>query len=61
VGGEPLDGRRHMWWNFVHSRPERIAQAAQDWEAGRFEPVPGEAESIPLPAQRFTMPAPQYL
>jgi hypothetical protein len=49
LGGEPLDGRRHMWWNFVSSRKERIAQAAADWKAGRFAPVPGETESIPLP------------
>ncbi|MFD0666360.1 pirin family protein [Ramlibacter sp. MAHUQ-53] len=57
VGGEPL-GPRHMWWNFVHSRPERIHQAAADWEAGRFAPVPGETESIPLPAQRFVQAPP---
>lgn len=51
IGGEPL-GPRHMWWNFVSSRKERIVQAADDWAAGRFPPVPGETESIPLPAQR---------
>jgi hypothetical protein len=27
LGGEPMDGPRHLWWNFVSSRPERIAQA----------------------------------
>jgi redox-sensitive bicupin YhaK (pirin superfamily) len=48
IGGEPL-GRRHIWWNFVSSRRERIAQAQDDWEAGRFAPVPGETEFIPLP------------
>ncbi len=53
VGGEPLGGPRHMWWNFVHSRPERVREAAADWEAGRFAQVPGETESIPLPAKRF--------
>ena len=51
LGGEPLDGPRHLWWNFVASTTERIRQAAQDWEAGRFGAVPGETESIPLPAQ----------
>ncbi len=30
IGGEPLDGPRHMWWNFVSSRKERILQAADD-------------------------------
>jgi redox-sensitive bicupin YhaK (pirin superfamily) len=48
-GGAPLDGPRHMWWNFVSSRRERIEQAKADWKAGRFAPVPGESESIPLP------------
>jgi hypothetical protein len=47
--GEPLDGRRHIWWNFVHSSRERIEQAKSDWRDGRFAPVPGETESIPLP------------
>lgn len=51
IGGAPL-GHRYMWWNFVSSRQERIAQAAADWDAGRFEAVPGETEFIPLPARR---------
>jgi redox-sensitive bicupin YhaK (pirin superfamily) len=49
LGGEPLDGHRYIWWNFVSSRKERIAQAAEDWRARRFAPVPGDAEFIPLP------------
>ncbi len=49
LGGEPLEGRRHIWWNFVSSSPERIEQAKADWKAGRFAPVPEETESIPLP------------
>ncbi len=53
IGGAPL-GHRHIWWNFVSSRKERIAQAADDWAAGRFAPVPGETEFIPLPARRPT-------
>ena len=53
VGGASL-GHRHMWWNFVSSRKERIVQAADDWAAQRFEPVPGETERIPLPDQRPT-------
>jgi redox-sensitive bicupin YhaK (pirin superfamily) len=47
-GGESL-GERFMWWNFVSSRKNRIAQAADDWKAGRFAAVPDETESIPLP------------
>lgn len=49
LGGAPLEGRRHIWWNFVSSSPERIEQAKEDWRAGRFAPVPGETERIPLP------------
>jgi redox-sensitive bicupin YhaK (pirin superfamily) len=49
LGGEPMDGPRHLWWNFVSSSQERIEQAKADWKAGRFAPVPGETEFIPLP------------
>jgi len=49
VGGATADGPRHIWWNFVSSRKERIEQAKADWKAGRFAPVPGETEFIPLP------------
>lgn len=49
LGGEPLDGARHVWWNFVSSRLERIEQAKQDWREKRFPCVPGETEWIPLP------------
>jgi redox-sensitive bicupin YhaK (pirin superfamily) len=49
LGGEPMDGPRHLWWNFVSSSQERIEQAKADWRAGRFAAVPGETEFIPLP------------
>lgn len=49
LGGEPLDGQRHIFWNFVSSRRERIDQAAEDWRERRFPGVPGETEFIPLP------------
>jgi redox-sensitive bicupin YhaK (pirin superfamily) len=50
VGGEPMDGPRHIWWNFVSSSKDRIDQAKAEWKAGRFDTVPGdEAEFIPLP------------
>lgn len=49
LGGAPLEGRRHIWWNFVSSRPEHIEQAKADWRAGRFAAVPGETEFVPLP------------
>lgn len=50
MGGEPLDGPRHIFWNFVSSRQDRIDQAVDDWRYRRFPGVPGdEAEFIPLP------------
>jgi len=49
VGGAAMDGPRHIWWNFVSSRKDRIDQAKADWKAGRFDAVPGETEFIPLP------------
>ena len=48
-GGEPLDGPRHLWWNFVSSSKERIEQAKSDWLGGRFARVLGDDEFIPLP------------
>ena len=53
IGGEPLDAPRHMWWNFVSSRKDRIVQAASDWETQAMGQVPGEVEWIPLPEHRF--------
>jgi hypothetical protein len=49
LGGEPLDGQRHLWWNFVSSSKERIEQAKQDWLDGRFGRIEGDDEFIPLP------------
>ncbi|HKJ17185.1 MAG TPA: pirin family protein [Xanthomonadales bacterium] len=48
LGGEPL-GKRTVWWNFVSSSHQRIEKAKRDWAEGRFDPVPGETEFIPLP------------
>jgi redox-sensitive bicupin YhaK (pirin superfamily) len=54
-GGEPLDGERFLWWNFVSSSRKRIAQAADEWKAGNFARVPGETEFIPLPEKAPTL------
>ena len=51
LGGTALEGPRYVWWNFVSSRRERIEQAKEEWKSGRFAPVPGETEFIPLPEQ----------
>lgn len=48
VGGDSL-GERHIFWNFVHSDPEKIEQAKLDWKEGRFPMVEGDDEFIPLP------------
>ncbi len=50
LGGAPLESKRHIWWNFVASTPERIERAKRDWADGKFAPVPGDNEFIPLPA-----------
>lgn len=50
LGGEPMDGPRHIWWNFVSSSQDRIRAAKEDWKLQRFALVPGdEKEHIPLP------------
>ncbi len=49
LGGAPLPGVRHLYWNFVSSSRERIEQAKDDWRNGRFAKVPGDDEFIPLP------------
>ncbi len=50
IGGAPLPGTRHIEWNFVSSSRERLERAKDDWRAGRFPKVPGDAlEFIPLP------------
>lgn len=49
MGGEVMDGPRHIWWNFVASSKDRIEQAKEDWKNGKFDKVPGDDEFIPLP------------
>lgn len=59
LGGAPLDGPRYVWWNLVSSSRERIQRAAEDWRAGRFDPVPEETEFIPLPDSPMPEPQPR--
>jgi hypothetical protein len=50
IGGAPLEGPRHIWWNFVSSSRDRIEEAKRAWAEERFPKVPGdENERIPLP------------
>ncbi|HWY61646.1 MAG TPA: pirin family protein [Rhizomicrobium sp.] len=52
-GGAPLDGPRHLWWNFVSSSRERIERAKQEWKEGKFGLIPGDdKEFIPLPEDK---------
>lgn len=55
LGGEAFATKRHVWWNFVSSSKDRIEQARDDWNKGRFPKVPGdEEEYIPIPGQPLT-------
>jgi redox-sensitive bicupin YhaK (pirin superfamily) len=49
LGGAALEGPRYIWWNFVSSCRERIEQGKEYWKTGRFTPVLGETEFLPLP------------
>ncbi|MFO0676969.1 MAG: pirin family protein [Polyangiaceae bacterium] len=50
IGGDPLDGPRTIWWNFVSHSKERIEQAKADWRDRKFPAIPGDDdEFIPLP------------
>jgi redox-sensitive bicupin YhaK (pirin superfamily) len=57
LGGEPV-GERFIYWNFVSSSKERLAQAALDWKEGRMKlPDADDVEFIPLPDEP-DLPAP---
>jgi redox-sensitive bicupin YhaK (pirin superfamily) len=57
LGGDTMDGPRHIWWNFVASTKDRIDAAkeawrAGDWAHGRFQlPASDADEFIPAPDQ----------
>jgi len=57
LGGDTLEGPRHIWWNFVASSKERIEAAKEawregDWQHGRFQlPPTDDAEFVPLPGR----------
>ena len=58
MGGEAFATKRHVYWNFVSSRRERIEQAKEDWRERRFPNVPEDDERIPLPDQPKTVSYP---
>lgn len=59
VGGQKMDGRRLIDWNFVASDKERLTKARADWRASAevgwqdtpFTLPDGEDEYIPLPGE----------
>ncbi|HXV22760.1 MAG TPA: pirin family protein [Alphaproteobacteria bacterium] len=58
LGGDPV-GERHIWWNFVSSRKDRIEEAKADWAAGRIPlPLTDRDEFIPLPEEPMPRPEP---
>lgn len=58
-GGAPVDGERHVWWNFVSSSRERINEAKRAWRAGEFSLPPADHdEFIPLPEIPMTVSYP---
>ena len=58
-GGEAFTTPRHVWWNFVSSRRERIEEAKRAWKAGEFPKVPGDdKEFIPIPEVPLTVSYP---
>jgi redox-sensitive bicupin YhaK (pirin superfamily) len=58
-GGAPMDGERHVWWNFVSSRPDRIQEAKRAWKAGEFVLPPDDrTEWIPIPQVPLTVSYP---
>lgn len=52
IGGAPVEQPVRMWWNFVSTQRERIAQAADDWLQHRFASIPGETDRIEAPPWR---------
>ncbi len=48
-GGEPFPEQRFIYWNFVHSRKEKIDEAKERWKKKEFPAIPGDEGYIPLP------------
>lgn len=60
LGGEPLEGPRYIWWNFVASELDRLDQAKDAWRRGRFDLIPMDHdEFIPAPEDGLGRPRPQ--
>lgn len=54
VGGEKFEETPIINWNFVSFDPQRIRNAEEQWKAGKFPQIPGDAdEFIPLNGKEF--------
>ncbi|MEM9121782.1 MAG: pirin family protein [Pseudomonadota bacterium] len=57
LGGDTLEGPRHIWWNFVSSSREKLDAAKEEWRkenwaSGQFTLPPDDKdEFIPLPVR----------
>ena len=50
LGGEPIDGPRYIYWNFVSSSKEKIEEAKNKWKNWEFPKIQDDnSEFIPLP------------
>ncbi|MEQ8717887.1 MAG: pirin family protein [Acidimicrobiales bacterium] len=49
LGGEPLEGPRHIRWNFVASDLALIERAEGLWRENRLGRIAGESDRVPLP------------
>lgn len=52
-GGEPFPEQRHIFWNFVSSRQERLAEALQQWIDKDFPMVANDSSYIPAPVKKI--------
>lgn len=57
IGGEPLDSRLYMWWNFVARNRDEVTEAWRDWEAGDTDRYPEFASVL----DRVDAPPPPWM
>jgi redox-sensitive bicupin YhaK (pirin superfamily) len=55
LGGAPFPEDRHIYWNFVHSKKEKIEEAKERWKNHKFPTIPGDEGYVPLPQENPRM------
>lgn len=48
-GGEPFPEERYIYWNFVATNKDTLAQAIENWKNRKFPAIPGDDGYIPIP------------